>query len=403
MKWTLSLFNPSKTLLLSFVILIICFSKQGYGSEVKNLKLIIEVLASVESEEVQLNMLKGILDGLSGVKTVQAPDQWKALHDKLSKSNHPKILSSVMMLNQKFGDVEAIQKAMATLLDENQSIEKRRSVLNSLLIHKSPELLEALKKLLDSPLQSEAIRALGAYDHGSVSKVLMSKYPHVGNDVKRVIIETLSTRRRYANVILTSMQKGIIKNNEIPAYVARNISNMSGIGDRFDSIYGDPKSISGNKAKKISEYKEKINSPAFSKANAKQGRLVFQKVCAVCHKMYGEGGVIGPDLTGSNRADQDYILLNIIDPSFDMPEAYRMVTIQKNDGQILTGNVIEEDQQRIVLNMVGTKLTVLKVDINKREVSPVSMMPEGLLNTLSDKEFMDLIKFLQTDKQVVVK
>ena len=119
--------------------------------------------------------------------------------------------------------------------------------------------------------------------------------------------------------------------------------------------------------------------------------------------MYGEGGVIGPDLTGSNRADKDYILLNIIDPSFDMPEAYRMVTIQKKDGQILTGNVVEEDQQKVVLSMVGTKLTVLKVDIKKRSVSPVSMMPEGLLDNLSDTEFYNLIKYLQTEKQVVVK
>lgn len=403
MSWTMSLFNPLKAVLLSFVLLIVCCFKQGFGAENKNLILIIETLSSVESEEVQLNMLKGILDGLGGVKTIQAPEQWKLLHEKLSKSNNPNIISSLMMLNQKFGDPKSILAAMATLKDEKQSIDKRRTVLNSLLVHKSPELLETLKKLMDSPLQSEVIRAMGAYDDVSVPKVLMMKYPHVKNDVKRVIIETLSTRTGYVNAILTSMKKGMIKNNEIPAYVARNISNMSGVGHRFDELYGDAKSVSGNKAKLISEYKEKLNSPAFAKADVKSGRLVFQKTCAACHKIYGEGGVIGPDLTGSNRADQDYILLNIIDPSFDMPEAYRMVTLKKHDGQILTGNIIEEDQQKVVLNMVGAKQTVLKVDIQKRDVSPVSMMPEGLLNNLSDKEFLDLIKYLQTDKQVGVK
>ena len=121
-----------------------------------------------------------------------------------------------------------------------------------------------------------------------------------------------------------------------------------------------------------------------------------------CHKMYGEGGIVGPDLTGSNRADLNYLLLNIIDPSGDIPDAYKMVTVTTKNGQILAGSVTEEDDQRLVLSMVGQKTTVAKSDIKSRETSDVSMMPEGLLKTLTPDEVLNLFKYMQTKEQVAL-
>jgi putative heme-binding domain-containing protein len=127
---------------------------------------------------------------------------------------------------------------------------------------------------------------------------------------------------------------------------------------------------------------------------------VFTASCAACHKIYGEGGVLGPDLTGSNRADLDYILLNMIEPSADIPDAYQLVTLHTNDGQVMGGTVAQEDDQRVVLHLVGQTTTVLKSDIAKREVSPMSMMPEGLLPTLQDAQVLDLVNYLRTTEQV---
>ena len=110
--------------------------------------------------------------------------------------------------------------------------------------------------------------------------------------------------------------------------------------------------------------------------------------------------MLGPDLTGSNRADLSYILLNMIEPSADIPAAYQLVTLHTKNGQVLGGTVAQEDDQRVVLNMVGQTATVLKSDIRKREISPLSMMPEGLLPTLKDAQVLDLVKYLQTTEQV---
>ncbi len=129
-----------------------------------------------------------------------------------------------------------------------------------------------------------------------------------------------------------------------------------------------------------------------------QGKAVFDRTSSPCHVMYGEGGVIGPDLTGSNRANLDYILLNILDPSDDIPDSYKMVTVTTHEGQTRVGAVSEEDSRRVVLNAVGQKQVVAKQDIKSRVVSDISMMPEGLLMTLKDDEVANLIRYLRTEE-----
>jgi len=379
-------------------ILLCLIPLQTAFSEENNLDLIIRFVAESKDEQVQKNMLKGIADGLKGINKMDAPKGWLELSNKLGKSNNNDVKKLLSELNQKFGNKEAIQRALASVKNSKASIEERKLALNSLVNQKNSALLPELEKLLSSPLQTDAIRAYGAFNDKSIPGKLMKHYGSFSDASKRTVIETLATRKEFAVVIIKGLKSGSIKKNEIPAYVARNLKNI--LGKSFTQAFGETQQVSQDKSKLIAKYKSKLSSPAFAKADASKGRAVFQKACAACHKLYGEGGIIGPDLTGSNRQDQDYILLNIIDPSFDMPEAYRMVTVTKKDGQILTGNIIEEDQQKVVVSMVGAKTVVSKADIKSRVVSKVSMMPEGLLNTLNDKEYLDLIKYLQTEKQV---
>ena len=389
--------KPLCSRFIAAVALLLFFSLNSSAQQ-KELEMIIKVIDSSQQENVQKNMLKGMLDGLQGVNKLSVPQGWPELNEKLSNSNNNEIKKLLSQLNQKFGDREAIKKALAALKNSKAPVNERKAALNSLLSQKNKALLPELEKLLNSPLRNDIIRAYGAYKDKNIPNILLKNYSKYDENSKRTIVETLATRKEFAHDLLGALKNGTVKKNEIPAYVARNLKNI--LGKNFTAVYGEMQEVSQDKTKLIVEYKSKLNSPAFAKANASKGRAIFQRTCAACHKMFDTGGIIGPDLTGSNRADQDYILLNIIDPSFDMPEAYRMVTITKKDGQILTGNIVEEDQQKIILSMVGAKTVVSKADLKSRVVSKVSMMPEGLLKTLSDKEFLDLIKYLQTEKQV---
>jgi putative heme-binding domain-containing protein len=113
--------------------------------------------------------------------------------------------------------------------------------------------------------------------------------------------------------------------------------------------------------------------------------------------MYGQGGLIGPDLTGSNRSNIDYLLFNILSPSEEIQDVYKMVVITTRDGRTYSGNIIAENQRQVTMRVVGQDAVVInKSSIQAREVTAVSMMPQGLMTTLTDKEVVDLLTYIRT-------
>jgi putative heme-binding domain-containing protein len=113
--------------------------------------------------------------------------------------------------------------------------------------------------------------------------------------------------------------------------------------------------------------------------------------------MYGEGGTIGPDLTGSNRANLTYLLMNVLEPNAEVPDAYKMVVVTTRDGRTYSGNVVAENERQVTLRVIGRDAVVLnKADIQSREATATSMMPPGLFDALTDREVIDLVGYLQT-------
>jgi putative heme-binding domain-containing protein len=113
--------------------------------------------------------------------------------------------------------------------------------------------------------------------------------------------------------------------------------------------------------------------------------------------MYGKGGDIGPDLTGSNRGNLDYLLFNVLNPSGEIQDDYKLVVVTKRDGRTYSGNIAAENERQLTMRMVGQELAVInKADIQSREVQPTSLMPVGLFDPLEESEVLDLVKYLQT-------
>ncbi len=109
----------------------------------------------------------------------------------------------------------------------------------------------------------------------------------------------------------------------------------------------------------------------------------------------GEGGDIGPDITGSNRTNLDYLLTNLLEPNATIQDEYKMVVITMRDGRTYMGNIATETDRKLELKVVGQNLlTINKSEIQSREDTPNSMMPSGLLNNLTDKEVVDLVSYL---------
>ena len=132
--------------------------------------------------------------------------------------------------------------------------------------------------------------------------------------------------------------------------------------------------------------------------DAARGREHFEKVCANCHKLHGKGLTIGPDLSGAERKNRDLLIRNIVDPSSVIREQYLTHTAATTDGRVLSGLLAESNAETITLLDAKNKRTVLnRKDLDELQESPVSLMPEKLLDTLTDQQLRDLFAYLQSE------
>jgi putative heme-binding domain-containing protein len=165
-------------------------------------------------------------------------------------------------------------------------------------------------------------------------------------------------------------------------------------------VWGVVKPAGGDQDQAKQEWRKRLSPEALQGADLSRGRASFQKVCASCHRLYGEGGIVGPDLTGSGRTQLDYLVEHIVDPNSVVPADYRVAVATLKDGRVLNGVLKSRTERTITLVGQSEETTVERADIESLEQPEQSMMPEGLLDSLSLAEARDLIAYLMSPRQV---
>jgi putative heme-binding domain-containing protein len=129
------------------------------------------------------------------------------------------------------------------------------------------------------------------------------------------------------------------------------------------------------------------------------GREVARKTCLTCHTFHGEGGEVGPDLTGVGRSTLDALLHNVVNPNEVIGKGYENVEIETKDGRTVAGRLVEDTDTRVKLLTVGPREEVVaKSEIAARRVSELSVMPEGL-EQIPDADFRNLIWYILNPPQ----
>jgi putative heme-binding domain-containing protein len=336
---------------------------------------LVDILGKMEVSEA---MLKGMRDGLNGRRDLKAPEGWGRLYVKL-ESKEGEIARLAAQISQQFGVSSASDFLFKSAMDPKEVVDERRDAIRALAARQDDKLVPAIPTLLDDPsVRIEAVRAVAAFDRKEFGELLLKKYPGFTTAEKLEVVQTLASRSGYGWQLTQAIKKEDVPRRDVPSYVARQL----------------------RRAVAFKKYRELLKPDVLDKADLNRGRLLFQRSCMACHKLHGEGGQLGPDITGANRSSLDYLLDNILDPSGVIQDDYRMVMITTRDGRTFAGNVVSEDERQLKLRIVGQDIALVKSEIQSREVSPVSMMPEGILNTLKDAEVVDLFAYLQAMKPV---
>ncbi len=344
------------------------------------------------------SILVGLRNGLEGRSDVAMPAQWNNLRTGIQKNSE--LADLVQTISQQFGDAEAAARSLADLQSISVSTEKKNAAIRALSAKQWPELEQALPALWEQEaLRIEAIRAVAAYDSWNLGRALLEQYPSFSPTEKLEVVQAMASRTVYGNLITSALQKELIPKRDIPAYVARQLRRV--VGNGFVETWGPIDDLGFDRAHEFEKYRLLLTDAAIQSADLNNGRNVFQRSCGACHKLYDVGGVLGPDLTGSNRANLDYILSNMLDPSGEIQDDYKMVVVTTRDGRTYAGNIQSENERQLRLRVAGQDpVTINKSEIQSRETAPNSMMPEGLLQTLTDQEVIDLVAYLRTEEEV---
>ena len=193
--------------------------------------------------------------------------------------------------------------------------------------------------------------------------------------------------RPAASALLDAVEKGAVSRQDISPFVARQIQALKNpqVSQKLEKVWGVIRPASKERAALTAKYKAILTAESLKKADLSKGKTAFAKNCASCHKLYGEGGAIGPELTGSQRNNLDYILENVIDPSAVVAREYTVTNIDLKNGRTVSGIIAEESERALTVQTPNEKLIIAKSDIETRTQTNVSMMPEGLFDKSEDE------------------
>jgi putative heme-binding domain-containing protein len=167
------------------------------------------------------------------------------------------------------------------------------------------------------------------------------------------------------------------------------------LNQELEKVWGVMRDSPGDKEREIKKYKQMYKAGGSQPGDASRGRAVFAKTCQQCHTLFDVGGKVGPDLTGSNRGDLDYLLQNMVDPNAVIPNDYRAWNLETKDGRSLTGLLKQQDDRAVTLVTANETVVIPRKEIETLHESQLSMMPEGLLQTFKDQEVRDLIYYVR--------
>ncbi|MEO2088318.1 MAG: c-type cytochrome, partial [Gemmataceae bacterium] len=262
-------------------------------------------------------------------------------------------------------------------------------------------LLSLLRGAKADGLRRELLVSLAEGEGPDAPAEILSHYSSWSAAVKAQAVRTLLARPRWALAVFQAHADGKFPKADLSvdharAAVALNDPELTKL---VEKQFGKLASTAGEKRARIDALnamfgREKPGDPA-------KGKVVFEKSCAACHQLFGEGGKVGPDLSSADRKNRYALLTNIVDPSGSIRPEFVTHVVNTLDGRTYSGVVTEQSAEKITIaSYVNNKVettAVARKDIDKLDASAVSLMPEKLLDAMSEAEIRDLMAYVMSE------
>jgi putative membrane-bound dehydrogenase-like protein len=302
----------------------------------------------------------------------------------------------------RLGSAEAYRYALRSAADAAAPEGERVALIEALgqlgRADAAPVLIRILADSRSDALRRAALSALHSFQDPEVTRTLLSLYPRLSPELRGRAVALLCSRPASALALLQAVDRQAIPAHDIPLEQIRPLARTKDaeLAQLIEKHWGKlGAATAGEKLTRIGYFRVVLHRGT---GDAVRGRELFRQHCATCHTLFGEGNKVGPDLTGADRKDREFLLTSIVDPSAVQRLEYANYLVTTTDGRLLMGVMAQSGPESVTLVDAQNQRTVVpRAKVEEITPSTVSLMPEGLLDQLDDGQARDLFRYLQSD------
>jgi putative membrane-bound dehydrogenase-like protein len=325
------------------------------------------------------------------------PAAWTSIAPALYSSTQPEVQRLAEKLAAAFGDATAFPRLRNTLADTTAEKAARQHAFAVLSRAQDRASLPAFVKLLDdAAFRTPAINVISRFDSSEVSAGLLQRFTNFAAPDRASALNALTSRPAFALALLDAVGAGKVPRDQLTAFHVTRLINLKNadVDKRVTATWGRIQQTPAEKNAKIAKLEKTFNEAPLWAYNAGAGKQHFQKLCAQCHRIGNDGVRLGPELTGAGKHGIRYYLENIIDPDAVIGTDFQATIVETKDGESISGLLASETASAVTLRTTAGESVIPKSNIKDKALGQKSLMPEGLLDSLTEREQIELLKFL---------
>lgn len=360
------------------------------------------LLKKATDEGIRTKLLEALQAAFEGVSMPALPDSLSGALQEYSRS----LGDSGIVLRMRSGEAGALDEAKKAVLDAKLPVGVRSELVRLLGESGDRGAVDPLLKILSLPqefaLKRVALQTLARFDEEAVAKGILARYGSTLPDehgVRSTAERVLAGRPAWAGLMLDEVDRAVVKARDLGSDIVQlMLEHGDGTLDARIRQHW-PGIAAGSGGIDLAAESARIKGVlAQGGGDAAAGMATFAARCANCHRLFGEGLEIGPELTGYERSNPDFWIPSIVNPSLEIREGYGNYVASMKDGRKVIGVVVEQTPRTVTLKDLAGQVSLLdRNEIETLEASPISLMPPGLLAGLDDKDLRDFFAYLMKE------